>query len=175
MALFDPLEFWSAVSLLGSPIAMTIVCAVLSSTLAARGRRTAALAVLLVQGGGGLLNLTLKSLVKRPRPPGSELVLHGFSWSFPSGHAMGSLIGYGMLCYCLGQYWTVSRNVRRTVFALAIVTVLAIGTSRVALGVHYRGDVVGGYLIGATWLAAGIAVLRRAEAERVSSPSAPAP
>ena len=62
---------------------------------------------------------------------------------------MGSLIGYGMLCYCVAQYWPVSSVARGSLFSLASVTVLAIGISRLQLGVHYPGDVVGGYLIGA--------------------------
>lgn len=175
MASPDHVEFWSAVSLLGSPLTMTVLCLTLAGSLATRGRRTAAVAALLTQGGGGLLNMTLKELVKRPRPPGSERLLHNFSWSFPSGHAMGSLIGYGMLCFCVARYWSLSGVARRTLFTLATVTVLAIGISRIQLGVHYPGDVAGGYLIGASWLAAAIALLRRTEAHQVSSPAALAP
>ena len=174
MTLPDHLEFWTAVSLLGSPLTMTVLCVTLAGTLAARGRRIPAIAVLLVQGGGGLLNLTLKELVKRPRPPGSELVLNGFSWSFPSGHAMGSLIGYGMLYVCLSRYWTLSGVARLTLVTTAVLTVLAIGISRIALGVHYPGDVAGGFLIGAAWLSTGLMLLRRAEAARLSPSEAPA-
>jgi undecaprenyl-diphosphatase len=174
MTLPDHVAFWSAVSLPGSPLTMTVLCVALAGTLAARGRRIPAVAVLLVQGGGGLLNMTLKELVKRPRPPGSELVLNGFSWSFPSGHAMGSLIGYGMLYMCIDRYWTVSGVARRTLLTAFVSTVLAIGISRIALGVHYPGDVVGGFLIGASWLSAGLMVLRRVEAAQLSPSVAPA-
>lgn len=174
MALSVDPEFWSAVSLLGSPVTMALLCVALAGTLAARGRLHAAVAVALAQGGGGLLNVTLKNLVRRPRPPGSELLLHGFSWSFPSGHAMGSLIGYGMLCCCLVRYWHVAGAARNSVCIAAALTVIAIGTSRIQLGVHYPGDVFGGYLIGAAWLAIVISVLRRTERPPVSSPMAPA-
>ena len=51
--------------------------------------------------GGGLLDEVLKQVVQRPRPPSAAAFLHHYSWSFPSGHAMGSLIGYGMLAYVL--------------------------------------------------------------------------
>ena len=168
----DSVQFWSAVSLLGSPLAMTVTCITLAITLAARGKRSASAATLLLQGGGGLLNMAIKTVVRRPRPPGSELLLHGFSWSFPSGHAMGSLIGYGMLCYCVTRYWTPSQAVRRSVVALSSLLVLAVGVSRVALGVHYRGDVLGGYLIGAAWRTSGINVLRRIEAAELNRPPA---
>ncbi len=175
MALPDHLQFWSAVSLLGSPFAMTLLCVTLAGTLAVRGRRSAAVAVLVAQGGGGVLNMVLKDTVKRPRPPGSEHLLHGFSWSFPSGHAMGSLIGYGMLCYCVARYWSFSKVARGSLFTLASATVLAIGISRIQLGVHYPGDVVGGYLIGAVWLGAAVALLQRKEERQISPPPAPAP
>src|SRR5205823_11089747 len=63
------------------------------------------LAVLAVTcGGGALLNWALKSAFHRERPTfASEFTVH--SWSFPSGHAMDSLIGYGLLAYWLARHW----------------------------------------------------------------------
>src|SRR5207237_5284087 len=50
--------------------------------------------------GGAVLNAALKSAIHRPRPEHST-ILSSQSWSFPSGHAMESLIAYGMLAYLL--------------------------------------------------------------------------
>ena len=154
---------WLAVSLVGSPVAMAILCVVLVIALVRIGKRRAALASAIIASVGGLLNVALKDLVHRPRPPGAERFLVGHSWSFPSGHAMGSLIGYGMLAYCAVTYTSLSSTVRRVVVTTCVLLTIAIGLSRVALGVHYQGDVFGGWIIGAVWLAAGIALLRRAE------------
>lgn len=156
-------RFWLAISLVGSPVAMAILCLVLVIALLRFGERRAALASAIIASVGGLLNTALKDLVHRPRPPGAERFLVGHSWSFPSGHAMGSLIGYGMLAYCAVTYTSLSSTVRRVVVTTCVLLTIAIGLSRVALGVHYQGDVFGGWIIGAVWLAAGIALLRRAE------------
>ena len=156
-------RLWLAVSLVGSPVAMAILCLVLVIALLRIGKRRAALASAIIASVGGLLNTALKYLVHRPRPPGAERFLFGHSWSFPSGHAMGSLIGYGMLAYCAVTYASLSSTVRRIVVTACALLTTAIGFSRVALGVHYPGDVFGGWIIGAAWLAAGIALLRRLE------------
>lgn len=160
-----PGGIWSVISLIGSPVAMAIVCALVAVMLLRAGNRRAAIACVLIASLGGLLNTGIKELVHRPRPPGAERYLSGHSWSFPSGHAMGSLIGYGMLSYCVITYLPASTAVRRAIVAVCALTVVAVGVSRIALGVHYRGDVVGGWLIGAVWLASGIALLRRSESQ----------
>jgi membrane-associated phospholipid phosphatase len=164
MATAESQHMWATISLFGSPYAMTGLCLVLVVALALRRQWRVAMAVLLVDGLGGLLNVTLKAAVRRPRPPGSDLILHDHSWSFPSGHAMGSLIGYGVLCYLAVHYWPIRRTGKALVIASSTLIVAAVGVSRVALGVHYPGDVTGGWVIGAVWLVAGIVVLRHIEA-----------
>jgi membrane-associated phospholipid phosphatase len=159
----DTDRFWLAVSLVGSPVAMAILCVVLTLVLLRFGNRRAALASAVIASVGGLLNTALKELVHRPRPPGAERFLFGHSWSFPSGHAMGSLIGFGMLGYCALTYTSLRTSARQLIVGVCAILTILIGFSRVALGVHYRGDVLGGWIIGGVWLAAGIALLRTAE------------
>jgi membrane-associated phospholipid phosphatase len=79
--------------------------------------------------------------------------LTGHSYSFPSGHAMGSIIGIGMLLYVLGLYWHPSRLVRIASIVAACIFVGLVGVSRVYLGVHYPSDVMGGWAAGAAWMA----------------------
>ena len=172
MELLEHPRLWTAISLVGSPVAMAVLCTVLVLALIHRGNVRAASACVLIAGLGGLLNMWLKALVHRPRPPGADRFLHGHSWSFPSGHAMGSLIGYGTLAYCALTYTSLNSIAKRSIVIACALLVLAVGYSRVALGVHYRGDVLGGWIIGAAWLAAGIAVLRRVESRRPNAATA---
>jgi undecaprenyl-diphosphatase len=77
---------------------------------------------------------------------------------------MGSLIGYGMLAYVLMLLWIHRRSAQIAVALGATVLIVAIGVSRLYLGVHYFSDVVGGYAAGVLWLAAcvsGLEVARR--------------
>lgn len=96
---------------------------------------------------GELLNATLKLLFNRVRPDtlyAHSLVLH--TKSFPSGHAFGSMMLYGMLAYLAytrlphGWNWFVA-----SVFGLLIVL---IGISRIYLGAHYFLDVIAGWGLG---------------------------
>jgi undecaprenyl-diphosphatase len=116
-------------------------------------------------GGGEILNLLLKQLFARPRPVFVHPLLLETDYSFPSGHAMGSLIVYGMLAYFAVL---ALRTWRARVAVVCGVTllVLLIGFSRLYLGVHYFSDVVAGYAAGGVWLSAcitGMELLRREE------------
>ncbi len=102
--------------------------------------------------GAGLLNFALKHVIQRPRPDQELALAPADGWSFPSGHALGSLVLFGMAAYLL------TRVVSRRSAYLAVGTVLAmavlgIGFSRVYLGAHWLSDVLGSYLAGACWLA----------------------
>ena len=113
--------------------------------------------------GGEALNRFLKSLIQRPRPVHSA-ILTSQSWSFPSGHAMESLVEYGMVAYMVFVLVAWPRGWRVTVALAAALLIALIGSSRVYLGVHYFSDVLGGYAAGLIWLAAcvsGLEVARR--------------
>ena len=106
-----------------------------------------------------------KAFYGRPRP---ELVTHGsyvYTASFPSGHSTLSAATYLTLAMLIaGQEG--ARRSRILVFLLATLLVLAIGTSRVYLGVHWPTDVLAGWCLGGTWaLAAWLATRRLAPAE----------
>ena len=65
---------------------------------------------------------------------------------------MGSLVVYGMLAYLIGLMVS-SRALRVCIVFVAISLVIAIGFSRIYLGVHYFSDVIAGYLAASFWLA----------------------
>lgn len=136
---------------IGSPIAMTILMIIVAIVLWARRERLLLITWLLAFIGGSVLDQALKLSFRRPRPtlPNPVLIAHGFS--FPSGHAMGSLIGFGLFAYLM------VRLTRRHAVHVAIVAgtcalVAGIGVSRLYLGVHYFSDVVAGYAAGIVWL-----------------------
>jgi membrane protein DedA with SNARE-associated domain/membrane-associated phospholipid phosphatase len=160
-------RIFSAISLLGSPVAMGVLGAGVGVILAIRRQWTLLAGWLAAFAGAGVLTAVLKNVIQRPRPIGAERFLSGNSFSFPSGHALGSLIGYGMLTYLL---LLVVHGRRQQTFIVggAFVLVLAIGFSRLYLGVHYFSDIVGGYAAGLLWLSAcvsGLEVVRRRSAD----------
>lgn len=99
--------------------------------------------------GSAILNAALKAVFQRSRPEFAA-EFDQTSWSFPSAHAMNSLVVYGLLAYWLAQ--RIDRA-RHWIFVGTVVLVAAIGYARIYLGVHYLSDVIAGYAAGATWLA----------------------
>ena len=84
--------------------------------------------------------------------------------SFPSGHAQAAIVGYAVL---LLVFLPILHGVwRRVAVTLAVLMVLSIGFSRIALGVHYLSDVVGGYVLGAAWVAAKATLFNALRVER---------
>ena len=145
-----------AVSLVGSPVTMAVVGVTVAIVLAVRRRWILFSGWAAVFAGGGVLDWGLKQVIRRPRPTGASAFLYGGSFSFPSGHAMGSLFGYGMLAYLLTRFWAKTWRQRLSIIIITTVLVVAIGLSRLYLGVHYFSDVVAGYAAALVWLAACI-------------------
>lgn len=145
-----------------------VVAAVVGMVLLMR-RRWSLLAVWVIGiFGGGVLNLILKTLYARPRPVFEVLLAVEASFSFPSAHAMTSLVTYGLLMYLLWRQ-THSRVVRILLAFALVLLVLFIGISRMALGVHYFSDVVAGYAAGALWLGVCIIILHILERRTAAS------
>ena len=111
--------------------------------------------------GGLIANAVLKRIFSRPRPSVVELGEAVHTLSFPSGHAMTSIITYGCIAYLVGRLGGTKR-LRHATWAAAGVLILLIGISRIYLGVHYPSDVLAGFLGGAAWLglvASGLAAV----------------
>lgn len=122
--------------------------------------------------GGGLLNSGLKNLFQRVRPELPNPFITESGWSFPSGHAMGSLIVYGMLTYLL--VLVLNRLWSKLILVAMVTLVMLIGLSRLYLGVHFFSDVLAGYAAGITWLAiciSGTEVARQRKEIRVRKSS----
>jgi membrane-associated phospholipid phosphatase len=101
-------------------------------------------------GAGFALNLALRMLLQGPRPYLEDVALVQQNTGFPSGHAMMSLITYGLLIYGLRS--RLERRHWQLASGALIVLVLLIGYSRMFFGFHYLSDIVGGYAAGLFWL-----------------------
>jgi membrane-associated phospholipid phosphatase len=103
--------------------------------------------------GAGILNQFLKYIFHRHRPQLPNPWIPESGWSFPSGHAMCSLVIYGLSTYTI-CFLTTSRTLRLSFGLITIGLVTAIGFSRLYLGAHYFSDVMAGYLAATFWLVA---------------------
>ena len=139
-----------AVTWLGSSGVLWTVTGLAAVVLAIRRRWRLAL-YLLVAGAGALtLDPILKTLVGRLRPVVADPIAYGTGNSFPSGHALGSIVCYGAL-YLV--FLPVASGKWRRRFTVVIATlIVAIGASRLLLGVHFISDVLGGWARGIAWL-----------------------
>lgn len=117
-------------------------------------RKTIFLAFALI--GAALLSVLLKLIFIRDRPDLWEHLVSESSYSFPSGHAMGSS-ALAMAITVLG--W--KTHFRWLIIGVAAIYMIFIGFSRLYLGVHYPTDIVAGWLISAAWVSVVYYFMRR--------------
>lgn len=133
---------------LGDPEVLAALGLIVGARLLWQGQRGLAMCWIAALAGNGILNRTLKALFERSRP----LHEHGWAlepdWSFPSGHASGAAVTYGMLAYLWMRQW----RGPPLLLPVAIMLILVVGYSRIVLQVHYVSDVIAGYLSGGAWL-----------------------
>ena len=179
-------EFMADVTSLGDGIVLIVLIAVASVFLWQTRHHWSVYLLLVSVIGGNVLNELLKRIFERPRPSIVEAIDIVHSASFPSGHAMTSFVAYGSVAYLVARLEPTPR-LRRTTWALAALIILAIGVSRMYLGVHYPSDVIAGFVGGLAWLtfvAAAMTALRffsyrrpetRAEEAGLDQPQASTP
>ncbi|MEV6304019.1 phosphatase PAP2 family protein [Actinoplanes sp. NPDC051861] len=129
---------------------MIPLVAVLTVMLLARRRPRPAIYLVVTGAGALLLDPSLKALVGRLRPVVEVPVATAPGNSFPSGHALGSMVVYGMIV--LVFLAAVRRPWRPVLIGVAALLVAAIGFTRIALGVHFLSDVLAGWLLGLAWI-----------------------
>ncbi|WP_411104119.1 phosphatase PAP2 family protein [Streptomyces sp. cmx-4-9] len=128
------------------PVTMRLLVALLVVWLAVRRAWRLAAWATVTAVAGGLIGLLAKTVVERARPSLPDPVSHAPGFSFPSGHAMTAMTSCAVLLLVLLPM--VPRAWRALPWALAVVTVVGVGYTRVALGVHWVSDVLGGWLLG---------------------------
>lgn len=106
--------------------------------------------LLISQIGGGLIIVFLKQYYKINRPSIKEQI-EATGYSFPSGHAMGSLILYGFIVYLILKS-KLSKTKKMIYSSVLILLIILIAASRVYLGVHFPSDIIAGLAGGLAWL-----------------------
>ena len=140
--LVDLLEVLAVVT---SPWTFRLLVLAAAYGLWRRGRRRLATWAVVTMAVGGALGVGLKLLVGRVRPVFDEPVAFAPGLSFPSGHALNSMLGAGLLLLVVLP--ALSRPGRVAAWATAVLAVLLTGADRVGLGVHYVSDVLGGWAL----------------------------
>jgi undecaprenyl-diphosphatase len=140
------------ITALGNFAVLTVLVLSVSVFLWLTRHRYSVALLMVAMAGGAVLNTLLKDLFDRPRPTVVEWGTEVVSPSFPSGHSMAAIIAYGSVAYLGGRLEPTAR-LRWTTWVMAACLILAIGASRIYLGVHYPSDVVGGFVAGLAWTA----------------------
>lgn len=156
------LRFFAHVTWLGSPVVLGALA--MAGAIVLLRRRILLLGWLAAFAGSTLVGAVLKFAVQRTRPPYGTAFLHSHSYSFPSGHALGATVGYGMVAFIAVHLAHPSRAQRVLICVAAVLLIALVGLSRIYLGVHYPSDVGGGFVAGVAWLAicgSGIRVAER--------------
>ena len=144
-------RFFVFVTIVGAPVPLGLIVLAAGVPLAIE-RRWQRLGYLMVTAiGGSLLVVQLKVYFARARPDLAEAIRQAHGYSFPSGHAMGSMVVAGALAY-LGYRAFQSTRARAAAVAGAATFVLAVALSRVYLGVHWISDVAAGMSAGLLWV-----------------------
>ena len=112
-------------------------------------RKMRAALLLITVFGGRLLVELQKVVVGRDRPGTNEHLEAIVSMSFPSGHAANAMITF----ITIGLLVPVQQRNRAIAVGLGLALALQAGWSRVALGVHWPSDVIGGWAFGLLWVA----------------------
>ncbi|HEY4582558.1 MAG TPA: phosphatase PAP2 family protein [Lysobacter sp.] len=135
--------FLSSIGYAGGVIPADIL---LVLVLALRRHPRSAVFAAVALGGSALLNVAAKHVMRRDRPALWESIAPETTYSFPSGHAMGSAtLACVLACLAWNTRW------RWPVIAAGALFTLGVGMSRVYLGVHYPSDVLAGWSAAVAW------------------------
>lgn len=145
------LGVWEGLSWLGDTLPRVVGSLLAMLVLWWWQRRAAALFLAAAMLSATALSTTLKVFIDRPRPHLASHLDLVTTASFPSGHALVGTVFYLSLALLLAPLLR-APSARRGLLGLAVVLSLATGVSRVALGVHWPSDVLGGLALGGAWL-----------------------
>jgi undecaprenyl-diphosphatase len=138
---------------IGKPTFLVIFDLFFSLFLWTRNQISMAVIYLIIGNGTAGFNLFLKSFLGRERPELWERVIEVKHLSYPSAHAMNSVVIYGLICYYLMNQF---KPWRWLILTFTFIFVMLIGLSRLYLGVHWPTDIIAGYIMGFVWLSIAI-------------------
>lgn len=163
-----------ALTVIGSVPVMTTIAVLGGAWQYIRRQRIRGAAWILIPLFGALLNLVLKVSLDRTRPPldSRDPFVTETNQSFPSGHAMGAMIGWGVVGYMLLP--EVKGRWKRGLLVTGLALLSAgIGLSRVYLRAHWLSDVMGGFVIGGAWLALCLGITEMLRLKKLNQSEAP--
>ncbi|MCX6792594.1 MAG: phosphatase PAP2 family protein [Candidatus Falkowbacteria bacterium] len=141
------------ITMLGSPYFVLSIALVFSIWLILERRRSYFIGLWITIAGTFLSGSLIKFIIARPRP--APTFFFENSYAFPSLHsAMAIALLLYLTYYAVRVYPRLSRNI--SLVLIAVFFTLAIGFSRIYLGVHYLSDVLGGYMVGGFWFVVAI-------------------
>ncbi len=142
---------------LGDPNVVVIIVIVSLAILWWRRQQQEAKIFVIACLGAFILNTGLKLVFSKVRPQLWPHLIPETSFSFPSGHALGSLVLYGLLAYLLATNYP---KAAKLIYVFAAFLIIAIGISRLYLGVHWPTDILAGYGVGFLWMIMCITMLK---------------
>ncbi|MEP6764601.1 MAG: phosphatase PAP2 family protein [Gemmatimonadaceae bacterium] len=140
------------IALLGAPVTLGVV-SVVGAVLIYRRRQWGLFIVWIeATSGSSALSVGIKHMYLRPRPQDAGKFLHDMSFSFPSTHALGSMVVLGMVTLAIAVLQKGRNGITKTAKVVIPILIVLIGLSRLYLGVHYLSDVAAGFGVGGIWL-----------------------
>lgn len=138
---------------------LTIVSLCLASLLSLIWKYKASIYLIIVTIISTVFNFLTKNIVLRTRPDHLRLI-EETGYSFPSGHAMGSIAFYGFIIFLLSKS-KINKYLKIFLSIIIGLTIFLIGISRIYVGVHYPSDIIGGFLLGYIILISSIEFLTK--------------
>ncbi|MDQ4010212.1 MAG: phosphatase PAP2 family protein [Actinomycetota bacterium] len=164
------------ISDVGSPVGAGIMATLVGVALAWIRRSWLPLLIAGFGAAGiGMINLSVKWLVSRNRPPVAIAVLGEDGFSFPSGHTTGTTVVWLLSAWMVSRWVIRGRVVQDMVWTGAVLVIVAVGISRVYLGVHFPSDVMAGWTLGAAWAVMIALVVNVWEQSQRASPASVGP
>ncbi len=148
-------------TLIGSNVVLLPAVALATLVLIRHRRRAVAIVLVIDTVVVIAAYRVLKLVFSRERPRLFDKIALPADYSFPSGHSMSAIGIYGVVAAALSALYP---HHRRPVIAAAALLIVAIGFSRIYLGVHWPSDVVGGYLGGVPPLVVSVHLIHRGRA-----------
>ncbi len=167
--IYDIISHWKSplwlylnarISFLGDWKFILFLSVVLGIYLLCRGWRREALWPLVSVVLAMKITVMLKSYFVRIRPLALDPHTLWKNFAYPSGHSSESFVFYGMMIWILAKLFPHHSWAKKSKWGIALL-VAAIGLSRIFLGVHWMSDVVGGFLLGASWVFLNLILTRK--------------
>lgn len=138
------------VTSLGGTVVLTLLTLAAIGFMLLSRKWGGALFVAVSIAGGTLISSVLKHFFDRSRPDVVPHLMEATSASFPSGHSMLAMVTYLTLGAVLAEVQDKPR-IKIYILGWAVFLALAVGLSRVYLGVHWPTDVLAGWCVGSAW------------------------